>query len=885
MEPLLVSWTRFLQVWWESITDVSLQFAVLAGLVALALCVGRRLDPRLRHLAWVIVLVRLLVPVGWETPVGQLPGSTGSGWAQSTPPGPAAEMLRPENAQRSMATGTEPVLSANAPGGAFGGNSRVAAFYLWLAGALVLAILHFARGILARRRLAAAMPPPLWIDDEVHTLAAALGLPSGPPVLLVRREAGLASPCLYGLVKPRLLLPEQMAAWSQKTLQPILIHELVHLRRRDHWVRGLQVLCQTVYFFHPVMWVVSWQIRVERERACDDDVLRYYAGKARPYVESLLRFARAGLVGTAPLGIAAHRSTLARRIRRMLSGRVARPAAAWLAALTVLGTLALAAIGSTEPPGEPEAADREGPGEVVPGRVRGIATIPVAYEAMEDGARGQELPVGGDIELGQRLARGALDPEVLDAETQGKILVRALIRPDGKVVSAAVEEGIEAEIDRTFETFVLGYRFAPSVHKTRGPVFLEVLFHFSIRPEGAPDPDERPVPGRSQVVGEAGGLPARFLAAVDPEGVRLDPWTDQPTDLRGGGDPRPPVLPGDWDYDELNVHVAIDSDGRVIESALLPSRDSWEREEAINEAMAEYLRSFTFPLVVHPTHGPVSYSVRVDMRVVAGQVAALAPLAVDGELLARFEETYRLEPGISMKLIPPPFDPGRDEFHRSVNPMQRRRPARMTLRWDDSGLDRRAVSRCFGGCDSLQSVLRALGIEPFSIVADPRILDIEVSGDLILRRGARRAELLEGLEADLEQELGIALSFDSDTEMRETIVLRGQVGEVAPDPDYRGLRFLHIYNDEKNADPSVGAGGGPGPGTELLTLFLSHALGMPVVDETIGEPPAPFGVRVHDSAQDSEFVENVLRNLEAQTELEIVIEPRPLEVVAVARKE
>ena len=95
--------------------------------------------------------------------------------------------------------------------------------------------------------------------------------------------------------------------------------------------------------------------------------------------------------------------------------------------------------------------------------------------------------------------------------------------------------------------------------------------------------------------------------------------------------------------------------------------------------------------------------------------------------------------------------------------------------------------------------------------------------------------------------------------------------------------YVHAFVDTKNEDPRRGAGGGPSTGATTLVELLSVALEMPVIDETIGAAVEPFHVRVHDSAYGTEGLELLIRNLEAQTDLDITLEERPDLLVEVSQ--
>jgi beta-lactamase regulating signal transducer with metallopeptidase domain/thiol-disulfide isomerase/thioredoxin len=96
----------------------------------------------------------------------------------------------------------------------------------------------------------------------------------------LRREVPLivtpmvAAPAVWGLVRPRVLFPPGLIdALSPGQLTWVLLHELVHVRRRDGWVALFQRLVQLVHFFHPAVWVANRIIDIQREFACDDAAL------------------------------------------------------------------------------------------------------------------------------------------------------------------------------------------------------------------------------------------------------------------------------------------------------------------------------------------------------------------------------------------------------------------------------------------------------------------------------------------------------------------------------------------------------------------------------------------------------------------------------------
>lgn len=87
-------------------------------------------------------------------------------------------------------------------------------------------------------------------------------------------------PMIMGVLKPVILIPASLVSgFSQEQLETILAHELAHLKRHDFLLNGLQSVLDVIYFFHPAMWLLSSQIRKERENCCDDLALEVSGSK------------------------------------------------------------------------------------------------------------------------------------------------------------------------------------------------------------------------------------------------------------------------------------------------------------------------------------------------------------------------------------------------------------------------------------------------------------------------------------------------------------------------------------------------------------------------------------------------------------------------------
>jgi bla regulator protein BlaR1 len=115
---------------------------------------------------------------------------------------------------------------------------------------------------------------------------------SWPPGVHVRSAPGLLEPGVVGFLRPVILLPagiEHQLTAAQ--LQSVVAHEACHIRRRDNLTATLHTLIESVYWFHPAVWWIGGRLVHERERACDQDVLRGGA-EPRTYAEGIVNVCR-----------------------------------------------------------------------------------------------------------------------------------------------------------------------------------------------------------------------------------------------------------------------------------------------------------------------------------------------------------------------------------------------------------------------------------------------------------------------------------------------------------------------------------------------------------------------------------------------------------------
>ena len=187
--------------------------------------------------------------------------------------------------------------------------------FVWIAGVTIL-LVRMAGGLWHVRRLQVlsfAAAPSGW-QAVAERIASGLGLPTAIHVV---ESMLVETPATVGWLRPVILLPiAALANLTPSQIEAILAHELIHIRRHDYLVNMAQTVAETLLFFHPGVWWVSGQIRVEREHCCDDVAVQV-CGDPVDYATALAELEAWRSRGTT-LALAASDGSLAERVRRVL---------------------------------------------------------------------------------------------------------------------------------------------------------------------------------------------------------------------------------------------------------------------------------------------------------------------------------------------------------------------------------------------------------------------------------------------------------------------------------------------------------------------------------------------------------------------------------------
>jgi len=107
----------------------------------------------------------------------------------------------------------------------------------------------------------------------------------------VKEAISNVSPFTMGLFRPVVVLPRHLTSQNgSRSIEPVIAHELVHVKRWDDLVICLQEFVRIIYFFHPLVWFVMPRLNWTREAVCDTTVLSYGTLSPRDYGREMLAF-------------------------------------------------------------------------------------------------------------------------------------------------------------------------------------------------------------------------------------------------------------------------------------------------------------------------------------------------------------------------------------------------------------------------------------------------------------------------------------------------------------------------------------------------------------------------------------------------------------------
>jgi uncharacterized protein (TIGR03435 family) len=160
----------------------------------------------------------------------------------------------------------------------------------------------------------------------------------------LRSARGTLEPGVIGVWRPIILVPEGIERYlTPGQLEAVLSHEICHIRRRDNLLAALHMVVETVFWFHPLVWWIGGRLVDERERACDEEVLRLHAAP-RAYAEGIIRVCERYVDARLACVAGVSGSDLGKRVEAIMSHETAANVTVWKRILLMSVAVAAATI-------------------------------------------------------------------------------------------------------------------------------------------------------------------------------------------------------------------------------------------------------------------------------------------------------------------------------------------------------------------------------------------------------------------------------------------------------------------------------------------------------------------------------------------------------------
>lgn len=299
-------------------------FLILA--VLLLRLIFRKTAPKwVMCLLWGIVALRLVLPISIPSPFGLVPQNVSDvasvfvSEPESDPDEAVSAEPRAATTPQSAVPASEEAASSSSASFV---SSRNVSFYLaiaWVGGMTAMLIYMLVNYLLIRRRLS---------DSVLYRKG-------------VRQSERIASPFVFGLIKPTIYIPFGL---DDRVEFFVLSHERAHVSRGDHWFKFVWFCVLSIHWFNPLVWLAFICLCADIEFACDERVFSGLCEAERKEYASALVSQRSSGRRISACPVAFGETNVKSRIRRIFGYR--RPKT-WVLVLALVLCVVLTACFST----------------------------------------------------------------------------------------------------------------------------------------------------------------------------------------------------------------------------------------------------------------------------------------------------------------------------------------------------------------------------------------------------------------------------------------------------------------------------------------------------------------------------------------------------------
>ncbi len=154
----------------------------------------------------------------------------------------------------------------------------------------------------------------------------------------IRQSGRFSAPLTYGVLHPVILMPTSTKWENTDSLEYVLAHEYVHIRRFDSIRKLVLIVVLCVHWFNPLVWVMYILANRDIELSCDEAVVRFFGENTKAaYARALISMeeTRSGLT---PLCSSFSKNAIEERITAIMKIKKTTVFSLVLAGFIVVGT-------------------------------------------------------------------------------------------------------------------------------------------------------------------------------------------------------------------------------------------------------------------------------------------------------------------------------------------------------------------------------------------------------------------------------------------------------------------------------------------------------------------------------------------------------------------
>lgn len=227
-----------------------------------------KISRRLMYALWLIVAVRLLIPISFPSPISVMNVVDTAALEQAVTQAPTFVPEVPTNSP------VDDTVFVPTPDSSVTFSLYGILFIIWTLGVVAVGLWFLTINLSLHRKFKATRTRyycpecsvPVYVSDSAF------------------------SPCLFGLFRPAIYVSSQSVK-DEFSARCVLTHELCHYRQFDHIWSAVRILCVILYWYNPLVWVAAVVSKNDCELSCDELSVRNLGEEYRlGYGEVLLNF-------------------------------------------------------------------------------------------------------------------------------------------------------------------------------------------------------------------------------------------------------------------------------------------------------------------------------------------------------------------------------------------------------------------------------------------------------------------------------------------------------------------------------------------------------------------------------------------------------------------